>query len=175
VEEEPKIEEMKNILFLFMLGLLFGCAKMMEVGSDKNAPAKNSPPTQEAVQPVLNQAEVKQLENVIEIHQKFQQADNKDKWLSAIHTLEIEEVSFVRMSAFSLDLESNYVLHYRIYDKDQWGEWMLLPESKEKVNPNRKVFSGLNIFQEIQKIQFRSSNATKSPVVFRLFVAHNQN
>lgn len=158
-----------------MFGLLFGCAKVIEVGNDKKAPTKSSSQTQKTTSDVLNKAEVKQLENVIEIHQEFQAANEKKEWLSAIHAVELREVSFVRLSAFSLDLKSNYAIHYRIYDKGQWGEWAMLPESKEKVNPNRKIFSGINVFQEIDKIQFRSSNATESPVVFRLFVAHNQN
>ena len=165
---------MKKVIFLLIISLLVGCAKMIEGGNEKKPPAKDAPQIQKTAPASLNKAEVKQLENVVEVHQEFQEVNEKSEWLSTIHPLELRDISFVRMSAFSMDLESSYVLHYRIYNKGRWGDWNILPESKTQVNPRRKVFSGLNILQEIEKIQFRSSNATNSPVVFRLFVAHNQ-
>lgn len=164
---------MKKIIFLFWLCFLGACAKSIEVNNEKAAPPTSA--ATRAISPPLNKAKIVQQENVVEVHQEFQIQNGKNEWQSTIHALQLEEISFVRMSAFSLDKESDYQLHFRIYEEDKWGEWTILPESREQPNPNRKVFDGLNLFQDIDKIQFKSSQATQSPVVFRLFIAKNQN
>ena len=161
-------------LLLLSLCFLFSCAKKIEVGNGEKATAASPAPARETGPSSWNKADIKQQENVIEVHQEFRHQNEKKEWLSFVHELGLKDVSFVRMSAFCLDLESSYILHYRIYEKGQWGAWAILPESKEKVNPDRKVFSGLNLFQDIEKIQFKSTNSTQSPVVFRLFVAYHQ-
>ncbi|NRB53326.1 MAG: hypothetical protein HRU41_37060 [Saprospiraceae bacterium] len=166
---------MKKTSVLLLLCLVCSCAKTIEVGNEKRT--KNVPPstTTGKVAAVLNQASIEHQENVIEIYQAFQAKSKENEWLSVIHPLEVNDVSFIRMSAFTLDLESKGEVQFRIYDKGQWSSWTELPESREQVNPNRRVFSGLNIFQDVEKIQFKSNGATQSPVVFRLFVALNQN
>lgn len=164
---------MKKIIFLFWLCFLGACAKAIEVNSEKAAPP--APAATKAMSPSLNKAKIERQENVVEVHQEFQIQNGKNEWQSSIHSLEINDISFVRMSAFSLDKGSDYRLHFRIYEEEKWGEWTVLPESREQANPNRKVFDGLNLFQDIDKIQFKSNQATQSPVVFRLFIAKNQN
>ncbi|MBX2873882.1 MAG: hypothetical protein KTR30_17335 [Saprospiraceae bacterium] len=166
---------MKNTIFLLLLCFLGACAKSMEVGNDKTTSTSTPQETQKVAASSLNKARIEHQENVIEVHQEFQQKNEKNEWLSTPHELELRDISFVRMSAFSLDLKGEYAVQFRIFDKGQWGDWTILPESREQANPKRKVFNGLNLFQEIDKIQFRSSSATQSPVVFRLFVAYNQN
>lgn len=166
---------MKYTIILLLLCLLSGCAPTIEVGNEKRTPSPNPPATQNKGASALNEAKIEQQENVIEVYQKFEVKNEQSEWLGMTHALELKEVSFVRMSAYSLDLASNCRVQFRIFDKGQWGDWTVLPESKEQVNPKRRVFDGLNIFQDIDKIQFKSNGATQSPVVFRLFVAHKQN
>ncbi len=166
---------MKRRSILLLLCLLGGCAKTIEVGNERRTVDSSSSAKEGKVTAVLNKASIEQKDNVIEIYQEFQIKNEENEWLSMIHPLEVDDVSFIRMSAFTLDLESHCVVHFRISDKGQWSSWTMLPESRDKVNPNRRVFNGLNIFQDLEQIQFKSSRATQSPVVFRLFVARNQN
>ena len=166
---------MKKTTFLLLFCFLIGCAETKEVGNEPTPSISTPQTTQKTISALENAATIKHQENVIEVHQEFRVENGKGEWLGAIQSLELKDISFVRMSAFSLDQETDYRLHFRIYGNDQWGEWMRLPESQEQLNPQRKVFDGLNLFQDIARIQFKSNHATQSPVVFRLFVAYNQN
>lgn len=166
---------MKKTSILLFLCLVGGCAKTIEVGNEKRATDGSLLAKEEKMTSILNKASIEHKENVIEVHQEFQIKNEDNEWLSMIHPLEVSKVSFIRMSAFTLDLESNCAVQFRISDKGQWSAWTVLQESREKVNPNRRVFDGLNIFNDLEQIQFKSSGATQSPVVFRLFVARNQN
>ncbi len=173
--EVLKNDTMKNITLLLLLCLLYGCAKTIEVGNEKRSSETGSPNLQGNGRTILNEAKIEHKDNVIEIHQEFQVKNEKGEWLGMIHPLELKEISFVRMSAFTLDLESDCVVQFRIFDKGEWGDWTVLPKSKEQLNPKRKVFDGINILGNIGKIQYKSNSATQSPVVVRLFVALKQN
>ena len=93
---------MKRRSILLLLCLLGGCAKTIEVGNERRTVDSSSSAKEGKVTAVLNKASIEQKDNVIEIYQEFQIKNEENEWLSMIHPLEVDDVSFIRMSAFSM-------------------------------------------------------------------------
>lgn len=112
-------------------------------------------------------ASITQQEGTIEVNQSFN--DCLDSCLTPIYTLDIQNKSFVMLSAYTLDAKSDCHLFYRINSDHQWKE---LPEDQQANNPGRKVFAAVNLFTDINQIQFKSTLPTQENVIFRLYLAN---
>lgn len=115
-----------------------------------------------------NTTSVEKKGNVIEFHQKFDQANQKSIIESQPKDLDLSETSGGMLSAYSL-YKNDYQIYFHVFEKGEWQVWKELAENKEVQNPKRKVFAPQRLEPSVSKIQFKSSSATDSEVVFRIF------
>ncbi|MFK5891421.1 MAG: hypothetical protein QM486_11900 [Flavobacteriaceae bacterium] len=109
-------------------------------------------------------------EDYILIEQEFK--GNEKEITSEIFDVNLNNRSFFSLSAYTTIKKSTITLYFRYYHNNNWTEWKILPIDKEINNPKRLVFGLINIFDDIEKIQFKSNQPIEQ-VVFNIFIPKN--
>lgn len=172
----------KYILNLVIIVILFSCnysdakngqveksSEKKSIHNEENTLEEESKENSE----LQNIGEKIMFSDYIEIHQNFTKLSNNEA-ISKSYSLNLFDQSFVALSAYTLDINSDGLkLYYRIFNDQKWGNWKNINEDLETNSKNRKVYGLENIFENIEKIQFKSNLLTNEKVVFNLFVPKN--
>lgn len=154
----------KYVLLLLIVFILIALG--IFINNNRNSIKQNDQDSNSA-----NIAEIKKEDNIIEVYQTFQhQNSNENELVSSVHDLNIINSSATMMSAYSLDNLGSYKLYYRVYFDGKWDIWKSIDENIEEVNPLRKIFGPIIIPNDIEKMQFKSTESTNSEVIFRFFL-----
>lgn len=141
-------------------------------GSVAEPPAKKqkleNTTTEKKSAPLLNITKVDRKKNTFEFKTPFVYKTNASFYEGEQVDLDLSKTKGGMLSAYCLDTQSKRV-YFRVYKKQAWGDWQELSEDKEVNNPNRKVYAPVSLLNDVRKIQFKSSDSSSSPVVFRLF------
>jgi hypothetical protein len=110
----------------------------------------------------------------LEFSETFTHKTN-NQYFGSIRNIENKEKSsFISLSAYCINPNIQTIIQYRFYSENKWSNWQQLKEDKEVNNTKRKVFGLITLFNQIEKIQFKSSKSINKQIRFRLYIANDK-
>lgn len=106
----------------------------------------------------------------IEYKVGFKEYGNKEWATSQVFVVnQYEALSFVGITAYTLNVDKEGALAYRVASEGDWQEWNNMKEFHEGQTPGRTVYEGVPVFMGFDSIQFKGDRSLIGDWTFRLF------